>query len=188
MDRTVHLSFGDFPGREYAMQLFADMLIHGWDLARAIGADEQLDPELVAALAAWFADMADAYRAAGAVGPRPECLRRTRTLRPGCSPTSAGWPDPVSRATGREAGHGSTRRSRGSSWSARPASCWVRCRPTSTPSAAWRTASPTSSVRSSSPAASFSQLLQAQTPAMTEVDDAKPAHAGAGQVLELAAA
>jgi nitrilase len=71
MDRTVHLSFGDFPGREYTMQLFADMLIHGWDLARAIGADEQLDPELVAALRAWFADMADAYRAAGAVGPRP---------------------------------------------------------------------------------------------------------------------
>src|SRR5215831_21226589 len=28
MDRTVHLSFGDFPGREYAMQLFADHLIH----------------------------------------------------------------------------------------------------------------------------------------------------------------
>ncbi|HXZ69911.1 MAG TPA: maleylpyruvate isomerase N-terminal domain-containing protein, partial [Streptosporangiaceae bacterium] len=26
MDRTVHLSFGDFPGREYAMQLFADHL------------------------------------------------------------------------------------------------------------------------------------------------------------------
>jgi uncharacterized protein (TIGR03086 family) len=71
MDRTVHLSFGDFPGREYAMQLFADMLIHSWDLARAIGADEQLDPELVNVLAVWFADMADGYRAAGAVGPRP---------------------------------------------------------------------------------------------------------------------
>src|SRR6478752_6197269 len=31
MDRTVHLSFGDFPGREYVMQLFADLVIHGWD-------------------------------------------------------------------------------------------------------------------------------------------------------------
>ncbi|HEU4399007.1 MAG TPA: TIGR03086 family metal-binding protein, partial [Actinomycetota bacterium] len=38
-ERTVHLSFGDVPGSEYAMQLFADHLIHGWDLARAIGAD-----------------------------------------------------------------------------------------------------------------------------------------------------
>jgi uncharacterized protein (TIGR03086 family) len=72
MDRTVHLSFGDFPGCEYAMQLFADMLIHSWDLARAIGADERLDPELVDVLAVWFADMADGYRAAGAVGPRPD--------------------------------------------------------------------------------------------------------------------
>ncbi len=71
MDRTVHLSFGDFPGHEYAMQLFADMLIHGWDLARAIDADERLDPELVTALAAWFSGVADAYRQGGAVGPRP---------------------------------------------------------------------------------------------------------------------
>jgi nitrilase len=71
MDRTVHLSFGDFPGREYAMQLFADMLIHGWDLARAIDADDRLDPELVTALAAWFSGVADVYRQGGAVGPRP---------------------------------------------------------------------------------------------------------------------
>ena len=71
MDRTVHLSFGDFPGREYAMQLFADHLIHAWDLARAIGADERLDAELVDACATWFAAMEDAYRSAGAVAGRP---------------------------------------------------------------------------------------------------------------------
>ena len=62
MERTVHLSFGDFPGREYAMQLFADLLVHGWDLARATGQDETLDPELVAACAGWFAELAPAYR------------------------------------------------------------------------------------------------------------------------------
>jgi uncharacterized protein (TIGR03086 family) len=72
MERTVHLSFGDFPGREYALQLFADHLVHAWDLARAIGADERLDPELVDACAGWFAAMEEAYRGAGAVGPRPE--------------------------------------------------------------------------------------------------------------------
>jgi uncharacterized protein (TIGR03086 family) len=71
MDRTVHLSFGDFPGREYAMQLMADLLVHGWDLARGIGADDRLDPELVDVCRAWFADIADAYRSAGAVAPRP---------------------------------------------------------------------------------------------------------------------
>jgi uncharacterized protein (TIGR03086 family) len=70
VDRTVHLSFGDVPGHEYAMQLFADLLVHGWDLSRAIGADERLDPELVDACAAWFATVAGSYRAGGAVGPR----------------------------------------------------------------------------------------------------------------------
>ena len=71
MDRTVHLSFGDFPGREYTLQLFADHLIHAWDLARAIGADERLDTELVASCATWFGAVEDAYRSAGAIAARP---------------------------------------------------------------------------------------------------------------------
>jgi uncharacterized protein (TIGR03086 family) len=72
LDRTVHLSSGPTPASEYVMQLFADHLIHGWDLARAIGADERLDPDLVDACAGWFAAMEPHYRAAGAIGPRPE--------------------------------------------------------------------------------------------------------------------
>jgi uncharacterized protein (TIGR03086 family) len=68
----VHLSFGDFPGRDYTMQLFADLLVHGWDLARAIGADERLDPELVEVCASWFTPLEETYRGAGAIGPRPE--------------------------------------------------------------------------------------------------------------------
>lgn len=72
MERTVHLSFGDFPGQEYTMQVFADLLIHGWDLARAIGADERLDPDLVEACTSWFTAMEEAYRGAGAIGPRVE--------------------------------------------------------------------------------------------------------------------
>jgi len=69
--RTVHLSFGDVPGEEYVCQLFTDHLIHAWDLARAIGADDHLGADLVEACAAWFAGKEDAYRAAGAIGPRP---------------------------------------------------------------------------------------------------------------------
>lgn len=72
LSRTVHLSFGDVPGEEYTWQLFADHLIHGWDLARAIGADDRLDPDLVAACAQWFAKNEDGYREAGAVAARPE--------------------------------------------------------------------------------------------------------------------
>lgn len=72
LERTVHLSFGDCPGSEYAMQLFADHLVHGWDLAHAIGADERLDPELVQACAEWFAANEEGYRSSGAIGPRPQ--------------------------------------------------------------------------------------------------------------------
>jgi uncharacterized protein (TIGR03086 family) len=72
LERTVHLSFGDAPGREYVMQLFADTLVHGWDLARAIDADQRMDPGLVDACATWFANVEDAYRAGGAIGPRPD--------------------------------------------------------------------------------------------------------------------
>lgn len=71
MEQVTHLSFGDVPGQEYTLQLFADLLIHGWDLAAATGADTRLDPELVDACAAWFADVEAAYRRAGAVAPRP---------------------------------------------------------------------------------------------------------------------
>lgn len=71
LGRIVHLSFGDFPGSEYALQLFADHLIHAWDLARALGADERLDAGLVASCASWFESMEDAYRSAGAIAARP---------------------------------------------------------------------------------------------------------------------
>jgi uncharacterized protein (TIGR03086 family) len=47
MDTTVHLSFGDTPGAGYVMQLTGDFVVHSWDLARGIGADDSLDPELV---------------------------------------------------------------------------------------------------------------------------------------------
>jgi uncharacterized protein (TIGR03086 family) len=70
--RTVHLSFGDTPADEYAYQLAADHIVHGWDLAAAIGADRRIDPELVDACAAWFADREDMYRAGGHIGPRPD--------------------------------------------------------------------------------------------------------------------
>jgi uncharacterized protein (TIGR03086 family) len=72
IERMVDLSSGPTPAGEYVSQLFADHLIHAWDLARAVGADDGLDPELVEACAAWFADMEPHYRAAGAIGERPE--------------------------------------------------------------------------------------------------------------------
>ena len=69
LDATVHLSFGDVPAQEYLMQLFADHLIHTWDLARATGQAERLEPTLVEACATWFADREDLYRDGGVIGP-----------------------------------------------------------------------------------------------------------------------
>ena len=68
---VAHLSFGDTPADEYAHQLAADHIIHGWDLAAATGTDRSIDPELVDALAAWFADREDQYRGSGVIGERP---------------------------------------------------------------------------------------------------------------------
>ena len=69
LDRVVHVSFGDIPGREYVSQLTCDHVIHAWDLARAVGADERLDPELVEFAHGYLAPQVDAWRSAGVFGP-----------------------------------------------------------------------------------------------------------------------
>lgn len=69
LDRIVHVSFGDISGREYVSQLTCDHIIHGWDLARAIGADERLDPELVAFASDFLSPQLEGWRMAGVFGP-----------------------------------------------------------------------------------------------------------------------
>lgn len=44
MARTIHLSYGDVPGSHYARELFTDLVVHTWDLARGIGADDAIEP------------------------------------------------------------------------------------------------------------------------------------------------
>jgi uncharacterized protein (TIGR03086 family) len=70
--RTVHLSYGDELAGEYLLQLFADHLIHAWDLARAIGTNPELPADLVAECAAFYARMESAYRAMGVVAAAVE--------------------------------------------------------------------------------------------------------------------
>ena len=75
LDRTVHLSFGDTPAREYVHQLLAEHLVHGWDLAVAIGVEPKLDPEAVHECAQWFAERMGMYRDGGLIAatvPLPE--------------------------------------------------------------------------------------------------------------------
>ncbi len=48
MEAVCHLSFGDYPGSEYAERLLLDILVHGWDLAKATGQAARRAQDLVA--------------------------------------------------------------------------------------------------------------------------------------------
>jgi uncharacterized protein (TIGR03086 family) len=47
LSRTVHHPDGDCSGQVLAGMRVGEFAVHGWDLARAIGADEMLSPDLV---------------------------------------------------------------------------------------------------------------------------------------------
>jgi len=84
LQRTVHLSFGDASGHAYVMQLTADLAIHSWDLARATGQPDRLDPDAVALLLPWTGANVDRWAGAGLFAPRieagPDASDETRLL------------------------------------------------------------------------------------------------------------
>ncbi|MEX1107251.1 MAG: TIGR03086 family metal-binding protein [Ilumatobacteraceae bacterium] len=59
---------GDLIGRFVAM----DLLVHTWDLARAVGGDERLDPDVVAAAYSGLKPMDAMIRQPGVFGPKTE--------------------------------------------------------------------------------------------------------------------
>jgi uncharacterized protein (TIGR03086 family) len=84
MQVICHLSFGDYSGADYAAQLFMDMLIHGWDVAKATGQNTRLDPELVAACIPVAKQLTGMFRSAGVFGEDlaigPDADPQTRLL------------------------------------------------------------------------------------------------------------
>jgi len=62
----------------------ADVFMHTWDLARATGQDERLDPDRCAGMLAGMEPIEDAMRASGHYGPRvdvpPDADAQTRLL------------------------------------------------------------------------------------------------------------
>jgi uncharacterized protein (TIGR03086 family) len=68
LQRVVHLSYGDTSGEEYALQLTADLAIHAWDLARATGQVDAIDPEAVSLLLPWTEANAEMLTASGMFG------------------------------------------------------------------------------------------------------------------------
>jgi len=47
LDRDVALSRGATPARQYIAEMTFDLVVHGWDLARAVGRDIEFPPEVV---------------------------------------------------------------------------------------------------------------------------------------------
>jgi uncharacterized protein (TIGR03086 family) len=70
LQAVVHISRGDVPAAEYLDEVFLDLVIHGWDLARAIGADETIDPEFAELIYARCAPLEDLLKATGVFGPK----------------------------------------------------------------------------------------------------------------------
>ena len=68
--RRVHTTMGDIPASEYIAQLFADHVVHAWDLARGIGADATLDGELVAHTERMARPHEEMMRSSGVFGDR----------------------------------------------------------------------------------------------------------------------
>jgi uncharacterized protein (TIGR03086 family) len=72
LDKIVHLSYGDFPAREYFKHITSFRGLQAWDLAHAIGADDRLPEDLVQGMWDEFAPDAEAWRQLGVFGPKVE--------------------------------------------------------------------------------------------------------------------
>ena len=72
LDGMVELSYGREKASGYCDQMSLDALIHGWDLARGIGADDTMPPALVAWAFDYASPMVDMFRASGVYGSAVE--------------------------------------------------------------------------------------------------------------------
>lgn len=67
--RIVHLSYGDFPAREYLTHITSFRGFRSYDVAKLIGADTTMSPALVEALFDVVMPQAEEWRAIGVFGP-----------------------------------------------------------------------------------------------------------------------
>ena len=65
-------------GHAIDMIYTSDVFLHRWDLARATGQDETLDPDKCAAMLEGMLPMDEVLRQSGQYGPRVERPRRRR--------------------------------------------------------------------------------------------------------------
>ncbi|MFD4628833.1 TIGR03086 family metal-binding protein [Streptomyces sp. NPDC058284] len=72
LERTVHLSFGPTDATFYCGQMTTDLVVHAWDLSRAIGADEKLPEDVVAFALREVSPYADELQKSGLFAPAVE--------------------------------------------------------------------------------------------------------------------
>ncbi len=68
-DRAVHISYGDFPAREYLKHTTSFRGFRAYDIARWIGVSTQMPPELVRGMWDELAPDMEAWRKIGVYGP-----------------------------------------------------------------------------------------------------------------------
>jgi uncharacterized protein (TIGR03086 family) len=69
--RTVGHPAGPMTGREFAGRRILDLVVHAWDVARAVGGDERLDQDLAEIALGVLEGDADAAAPGGAFGAGP---------------------------------------------------------------------------------------------------------------------
>ena len=69
-ERIVHLSAGDTPAARYVAELTLDFLVHGWDLAKGIGVDATMDPEVSETMLMALGPFEPMLRSSGLFGER----------------------------------------------------------------------------------------------------------------------
>jgi hypothetical protein len=67
LDAIVHLSYGDFPAREYLQHITIFRTLRSYDLAKLIGIDSTMEPAFVQGLLAEYPSHLDQYRQYGII-------------------------------------------------------------------------------------------------------------------------
>lgn len=88
-EAKVHLSYGDVAAKDYIMELAADVLVHGWDMARARGVEYDIPDELARAAYDYMKPHIAGYQGAGLVAAAVEV------------PEDASWQEKLIALTGR---------------------------------------------------------------------------------------
>jgi hypothetical protein len=69
LDKTVHLSYGDYPAGEYILHIVSFRAFRSYDISKLIGADTKMDDDFVQGLIEHFTPVIEGYRQMGVFPP-----------------------------------------------------------------------------------------------------------------------